>query len=344
MTLQATGAISLSQVNTELGLTASTTVSLGASNVRTLAGVASGLIALSNLYGKSNIPPVTGKGYISGGMTAQNTYNYLFDKFDFVTETIIATSIQFIRRNSSGLNSDTKGYFGGGYTSTDGSRGIHVNGIVFSNDTNFVPSASIVVGRTDLASVNSTIKGYWGGGYDGNFYAEIDGITFSTESSLNPTASLAVGRTSLGGVSSSIKGYFAGGHTANAASNVTEIDGIVFATEIAFNPSAGLQTAGAGNGLNSSTKGYFNKLEILNGLSFSTETSYTLGAVLPVVLGLNTGINSSIKGYWVGGTPIVYDGSKEIQGIAFDTEVVINPSAELSYPRNSLSSMQSGSL
>lgn len=59
MTLQSSGAISLSQVNSELGLAASANISLGASNVRTLAGVAGGAIALSHLYGKSSSKPIT---------------------------------------------------------------------------------------------------------------------------------------------------------------------------------------------------------------------------------------------------------------------------------------------
>jgi hypothetical protein len=52
MTLPASGAISMSQVRTELG--ASGAISLGQASVRALAGVASGTIRMSNLYGKAN--------------------------------------------------------------------------------------------------------------------------------------------------------------------------------------------------------------------------------------------------------------------------------------------------
>ena len=54
MTLQSTGAISLGNVATELGRAAGTTTSLGEAAVRNLAGVASGPISMSSLYGKSN--------------------------------------------------------------------------------------------------------------------------------------------------------------------------------------------------------------------------------------------------------------------------------------------------
>lgn len=53
-------AISLSQVNTELGVSpASTTISMNQANVRTLAGVPTGQISMSNLWGKSSTSPIT---------------------------------------------------------------------------------------------------------------------------------------------------------------------------------------------------------------------------------------------------------------------------------------------
>lgn len=55
MALQTSGAISLSNVNVELGRSSTAQISLGETAVRNLAGVASGAISLSNLYGKSNV-------------------------------------------------------------------------------------------------------------------------------------------------------------------------------------------------------------------------------------------------------------------------------------------------
>jgi hypothetical protein len=54
MALALTGPLSLSQVNTELGRAADSTISLGEPNVRALAGIASGAIELGGLRGKSS--------------------------------------------------------------------------------------------------------------------------------------------------------------------------------------------------------------------------------------------------------------------------------------------------
>lgn len=66
MTLQTTGPISLSNVGTELGRAAGTTTSLGETTVRNLAGIASGAIKLSSLYGKSSVAFTPAGGLSSG--------------------------------------------------------------------------------------------------------------------------------------------------------------------------------------------------------------------------------------------------------------------------------------
>lgn len=66
------GQISLNQVNVELGLSGTTTISLNQSNVRTLAGVPSGQISMQNLQGKSNRATAT---YTYSANTANASLN-----------------------------------------------------------------------------------------------------------------------------------------------------------------------------------------------------------------------------------------------------------------------------
>ena len=54
MTLPASGTISFNDINVELGVAGTTTANINQSSYRTLAGVPSGTISLSNFYGKSN--------------------------------------------------------------------------------------------------------------------------------------------------------------------------------------------------------------------------------------------------------------------------------------------------
>ncbi len=77
MTLQSSGAISLGNVNTELGRSSTAAISLGETAVRALAGVSSGAIALSNLYGKSNVAFTPNGGTSAGAPVALSDYGSL---------------------------------------------------------------------------------------------------------------------------------------------------------------------------------------------------------------------------------------------------------------------------
>ena len=69
MALQSSGAISINNINVELGVAGTTSASLNQASYRTLAGVPSGAISMSNFYGKSNAP---------AGTTLSFTYTYTY--------------------------------------------------------------------------------------------------------------------------------------------------------------------------------------------------------------------------------------------------------------------------
>jgi hypothetical protein len=69
MPLPASGAISISQISVELGRASTATTSLGETASRSLAGVASGAISMSNFYGKAS-------AFNFSPTIAANTTNY----------------------------------------------------------------------------------------------------------------------------------------------------------------------------------------------------------------------------------------------------------------------------
>lgn len=97
MTLQSSGAISINNINTELGVAGGTIRSLGETTSRNLAGVASGVISLSDFYGKSNVQEVIFDNAAAGWGNPQdwNLYNI------FVLWGIVITSnkVKVILRN-----------------------------------------------------------------------------------------------------------------------------------------------------------------------------------------------------------------------------------------------------
>ena len=59
MALQSSGAISLNDVNVELGNSGTASINMGSAAVRDLFGIASGAISLSDGYGASSVTPFT---------------------------------------------------------------------------------------------------------------------------------------------------------------------------------------------------------------------------------------------------------------------------------------------
>lgn len=67
MPLQTSGAISLNNINVELGNAGTATISMGAAASRDLAGVASGPISLNNFYGASAVAPPGSQTFTASG-------------------------------------------------------------------------------------------------------------------------------------------------------------------------------------------------------------------------------------------------------------------------------------
>lgn len=87
MTLPVSGPLSFNAINVELGTAGTTQASMGQASYRTLAGVASGQIAMNNFYGKSNyIWPQTAL-YYAGAAYSGNVYAGTSNIINYITNT-----------------------------------------------------------------------------------------------------------------------------------------------------------------------------------------------------------------------------------------------------------------
>jgi hypothetical protein len=116
MTLPASGPISFNNINVELGVAGTTTASLGQASYRTLAGVPSGAISMSNFYGKSSRVAIT----ITLSSNQQNVNIYNLRGGSYVAGisdiTVNVNSGVFIGATSTGVYAMTISGFASGDT------------------------------------------------------------------------------------------------------------------------------------------------------------------------------------------------------------------------------------
>ena len=164
MTLQASGPISLNDVNIELGITGTTQASLGQASYRTLAGVPSGQISMSNFYGKSNTFSFT----ISSNQTNLNLASYATSVGWNGSSAVQATigSGVWIYSTSTGTPALTTGSFPGGLTIVNNGyiAGKGGNGGGAGAGSNGGPAISL---GTSLTIDNTNGSAYIGGGGGG---------------------------------------------------------------------------------------------------------------------------------------------------------------------------------
>lgn len=162
--------ISMSQVNTELGLSSTGSINIGASNVRTLFGKASGAIAMSDGYGKSNRAVIS---YTYAANTANASLNvaalggYVAGKSD-ITITINSGIYLYSTSTatpgltlSGGAAGDTVTVVNNGYIMGMGGNGGGYSGSVYGPGAG---GSAISLGVSASIINNSYIGGGGGGG------------------------------------------------------------------------------------------------------------------------------------------------------------------------------------
>jgi len=148
VTLPASGAISLSQVNTELGRSATAPISLGETAVRNLAGVPSGPISLSNLYGKSGVTlTITPAGRSESGTTSSRTFGSFTVSVSGGTPTAYSWSV----------SNAANGTFTAGSTATTATTSPTVSTVVSGDTATATLTCTVTVGGVNyVASVPLT--------------------------------------------------------------------------------------------------------------------------------------------------------------------------------------------
>lgn len=340
MPLNSSGPLSLGgatlgeSVNLELGKAGTAIVSLNDTDLRTLFGVASGQISLSQGYGKSSWTNLATRGYWGGGGLNPTGVANDWDRFTFATETKddTAATLTTARGALTCANNSQKGYILGAQT----------EGLDFASESLIDPAASIASYENHEAT-NSASAGFAAAGNTGGVHQK---FTFGTETYAGTGASMVQPRFSAAGVMSQTRGYYCGGSDA-APPGTTQIDGILFSAEAQIDPGAGLaQARQNAAGVNSSTRGYFGGgtaepggFSQIDGIQFSNEATIDPGAGLVQGRRGHRGTNSSTRGYWGGGSiaPSEYD---QIDGIDFAGEFTVDPGAVLTGAKSGPAAIQ----
>lgn len=184
MTLPASGPISFNNINVELGVSGTTQASLGQASYRTLAGVASGAISMSNFYGKSNSFAFT----ISTNQTNANLRSLAIAAGWGGSSNVVATinAGVIISSNSNGTPALTiNGSFPGGVSLVNNGTivGMGGNGAGGGNRSSFGANAgsggtALSVSTATSVTNNGTLAGGGGGGAGGQSKQAANGKTF----------------------------------------------------------------------------------------------------------------------------------------------------------------------
>ena len=124
MALQSSGAISLNNVNVELGNSGTAYITMGSAAVRDLFGVASGAISLSDGYGASSFGWGGSRGVFMGGYNGGTRYNNI----DYITIATTGNAIDF---------GDLTRVADGAGSCSNGTRGVNAGGQGVSNSKLF---------------------------------------------------------------------------------------------------------------------------------------------------------------------------------------------------------------
>ena len=353
MPLNPSGQISLGgnvagqSVNLELQRSATAQINLNDTDLRSLFGIVSGQISLSNGYGKSS---GASDGYFLGTQTLSPTQGGEVSRYTFATNTASAPGVRLSpgapksNSDAAGVNTPAKAYFARGnqgtptvYGAQAYNGGSQIDGIVFSSQTYFDSAAELVQPRFTInVNANSETRGYFGGGFVNPSVAyiqQVDGITFTTDSQYDVAAGLPdESNTSRTSVQSATRGYFAGAISSPSRIQPTGIARLAFDTEaIAYTGATLVQPRLGGGGLHSTARGYFlggsyppsapALTTQIDGIEFATETQYDAAASMTAAFPSPV---SMIQGSYGINSNVTPTGITQSDKFIFSTETIEN--------------------
>jgi hypothetical protein len=346
MTLNASGPLSIGgtttgqSINLELGLAQNATSGLGDTNFRTLAGVATGAISMSNFYGKSNIVL---KGYWPGGFTNSSTTTTTIQSINFSSEAMVAVSATTgdSAGSWSSVFNSTNCYFAGGQDNSGGNFNTWRK-FVFSNEVRTTLAATESQYTQPGAVSNQVTYGYLLSGQGP--YGPDTGrarFTFSSETSLTQSGTFNAWGFGNECVSTSTTGY--------SRPTTGPVATMTFSTETMGTISATLAASVTdAAGASSSTVGYSFAgwttviISATAAWTFSTGAAKTVSAVVSTARHDLGSPQSSTKAYIGGG--IIFGGSMSsvINGFLFSTETMATQSATMSPAVGYIQGFQNG--
>ena len=225
MALPASGAISLNQVNVELGNSGTAQIGMNDAAVRGLFGIASGEIEMADGYGQSNVAWYGERGVWAGGY-ASNVYQNVMG---YVT---IATTGNASDFGDLLFGTESQG------TASDGSRGVIAGGVItdgnhtsnviqyftFSTTGNCVDFGDLLAKDYGISGLSNGTRGVFAGGRDrGGYRGFTQVISYVTIATTGNAASFGnlISQPSnqhyakMGGVCNGTRGVFAGGSVYN---------------------------------------------------------------------------------------------------------------------------------
>jgi hypothetical protein len=354
--LQSTGQISISDINTELGQSASTQNGLNDALDRQLSTIISGKIAFTDFYSKSLGTPAANGWIVAGEDIAGNGFGYstiekLIFAIDTATPLFRGQTLNLIIF-AAGVNNLTDAWFGCGAIATDWSICSTVERLTFATDTNTDISRCSTTLAASVGASDSSANGWFAGGTDvmstsayfTDFFADIYKLTFATDT-LTPTirSSMLTARSFLASVSTSTGAWFGGGFISDIGYAQTflysNIENLTYATDtdtcVAKHNMIVARTTHSGT--NNSTSGWFvggyasgyisvgwfdASFSSVEKITFATDTaSLSNRGKLPYKLSLATITSNSSTAAWVCvGCMSGYTGVSNVCKITFATD------------------------